>query len=282
MQLAARTNEIGPPVALRKAPEPTLTEQGARGPLPIISQDGKQAWRFYARPFDATDRQPRIAMVIAELGLSSAATEAAVQNLPGAISLAFAPYASRLDDWMAAARAAGHEALIMLPMEPGNFPSNDPGPYTLLTTLSSSENLDRLDWALSRVAGYVGVLNYGGTRFASSEESLQPVLAMLKRRGLLFIDGWATARTVSDQLASALAVPHAVGSRRIDMEASRSAIDQRLAELEKMATEQGMAIGIGGAYPVTLERVARWAMGLADRGITLAPVSALASERPSN
>ncbi|MBI1777287.1 MAG: divergent polysaccharide deacetylase family protein [Proteobacteria bacterium] len=279
MQLAARTREIGPPVVLRKAPEPALTEQGPRGPLPVVAEDGRQAWRFYGRPFDPADTRPRISIVIAELGLSSAATEAAVQSLPGAVTLAFAPYAPRLEEWMGAARAAGHEALMMLPMEPGNFPTNDPGPYTLLTSLSSNENLDRLDWVLSRTAGYVGVLNYGGTRFASSEEALQPVLAMLKRRGLLFIDGWATARTVSVQLASALGVPSALGNRQIDLEASRGAIDQRLAELEKTAREQGEAIGIGGAYPVTLERVGIWSESLADKGFALAPVSALAGEK---
>jgi polysaccharide deacetylase 2 family uncharacterized protein YibQ len=267
------------PVALRKAPEPALTEQGPRGPVPIVAEDGRQAWRFYGRPFDVGDRRPRIGIVIAELGLSSAATEAAIQNLPGAVTLAFEPYAQRLEEWMATARAAGHEALIMLPMEPGNFPSTDPGPYTLLTSLSSNENLDRLDWVLSRTAGYVGVLNYGGTRFASSEEALQPVMAMLKRRGLLFLDGWASARAVSMQLASALGVPHAQGDREIDLEASRGAIDQRLAELEKLAREQGQAIGVGGSFPVTLERVGAWAASLADRGFTLAPLSALAREK---
>ncbi len=278
-QMASRPHEIGPPVVLRKAPEPALTEQGPRGPLPIVAEDGRQAWRFYARPFDAADTKPRIGIVIAELGLSSAATEAAIQNLPGAVTLAFAPYAPRLEEWLGSARAAGHEVLMMLPMEPSNFPTNDPGPYTLLTSLSSNENLDRLDWVLSRTAGYVGVLNYGGTRFASSEEALQPVLAMLKRRGLMFLDGWTSARTVSVQLASALGVPHALGDRQIDLEASRGAIDQRLAELEKMAREQGEAIGVGGAYPVTLERVGSWAESLAERGFTLAPVSALVGEK---
>ena len=49
-----------------------------------------------------------------------------------------------------------------------------------------------------------------------------------------------------------------------------------LAELESIATEVGVAVGIGQAFPVTIERVREWATTLNGKGIVLAPVSACA------
>ena len=83
------------PGVLKPAPDPALTEPGRHGLLPRISPDGRLAWRVYARPFDTTDGRPRIAIVLGNLGISDAATETAIQQLPGGITLAFSPYAGR-------------------------------------------------------------------------------------------------------------------------------------------------------------------------------------------
>jgi polysaccharide deacetylase 2 family uncharacterized protein YibQ len=49
-------------------------------------------------------------------------------------------------------------------MEPTNYPAYDPGPQTLLTTLNTEGNLDRLLWSLSRGTGYVGVVDFRSSR----------------------------------------------------------------------------------------------------------------------
>ena len=59
--------------------------------------------------------------------------------------------------------------------------------------------------------------------------------------------------------------------------ADRTMIDARLAELEQRAKDLGSALGlVMRPTPVTVARVAAWTNGLADRGLALAPVSALA------
>jgi uncharacterized protein len=273
-------NKPGPPIQLKKAPDPALIEEGDKGPLPKISEDGRQAWKVYARPFEDGDKRPRIAIVITDLGLSSAATETAIQRLPGAVTLAFAPYGPRIPDLVEQARAAGHETLMVAPSEPPDFPRNDPGPYTLLASLSTADNLDRLETVLSRVPGYVGVLTTNQGRFFANEEALQPVLTLLRRRGLLYVDGRGAPRSVAQQLAAAVGLPRAYGNRFLDAEASRGAIDNRLAELERIARESGIAIGIGQPYPVTIERVAQWAETLEQKGLALAPITAVVDKQP--
>ena len=277
---ASRTGRFGPPVQLKKAPEPGMVEQGPKGPLPIIAEDGRQAWKVYGRPFDEGDKRPRIAIVITDLGLSAAATTAAIQQLPGAVTLAFAPYGAKVQELVEEARAAGHETLMAAPSEPPEFPRNDPGPYTLLAALSTAENLDRLEYVLSRVPGYVGVVTTTGGRFFANEEQLQPVLTLLRRRGLLYVDGRGTPKSLVQQMSAAVGLPRAYGNRFLDLEASRGAIDTRLAELERIAKETGIAIGIGHPYPVTIERVARWTESLEEKGLVLVPITATVDRQP--
>jgi len=260
---------------LLPAPDPALVETGPHGVLPIIGRDGRQAWRAYGRPFDRADKRPRIAIVITGLGPSGAATETAIDDLPGAVTLAFDPYTRRLDEWIARARAAGHEVLLGLPMEPVDYPRQDPGPYTLLTSLSPKENLERLELVLSRVSGYVGVTGLMGSRFTASQTNLIPVLDELKKRGLMFVDARASAQSVAGAVAQSMGLPHVAADDRLDAEPTRDAVDRQLQALEAVARRDGSALGIGFVYPVTLERVALWASTLEPKGIALAPASAL-------
>jgi uncharacterized protein len=256
------------------APSPELIEQGKAGPLPRIAADGRRPWRAYARPFDRSDPRPRIAIVISNLGLSGAATEAAIQDLPGAVTLAFSPYAPDLGDDIPLARSAGHEVLLSLPMEPVDA-GGEAGPQALKTSLTATQNLERLSWMLSRVAGYVGVTDTLGAHFAGSERDMRPILMEIKKRGLLFFDGNANREDVGLRLAQSLGVPVAANGRFIDTEASRDAIDGMLRAAEVEARRTGHSMAIGFPYPVTIERISLWARTLEAKGIALAPVSAM-------
>ncbi|MBO6783241.1 MAG: divergent polysaccharide deacetylase family protein [Alphaproteobacteria bacterium] len=269
------------PDALPPAPDPTLVEPSPQGPLPRIGPTGREPWRAYARPSNVGDERPKVAIILSGLGLSSAATEAAIQGLPSEVTLAFQPFADNIQQWIRLSRAAGHEVLLNLPMEPVDFPANDPGPRALFVSLSPEENQDRLRWALSRVSGYVGVVNHMGSRFTVSREAMQPILAELKARGLLFVDARSAARSVATVLASEMQVPRAINDRFLDnREVSRLTIDARLAEVEAIARETGVSIAIGQAFPVTIERIREWSDTLSGKGISLVPISAVVDRQP--
>lgn len=268
-----------PPEPVREAPvanpDPALLERLREGALPRVAEDGRAAWQTYARPFDRADRRPRIAVLIAGLGISESATETAIQRLPGAISLAFSPYGIRLAEFAAMARADGHEVLVGIPMEPVGFPLNDPGPQALLTSLPWGENNQRLTWVLSRFPGYVGATNVlgptlRGERFSASPEAMRPMLEVLRTRGLLFIE----ARPGE-------AAPQGLPGRGVDIQLDerpmRAEIEARLGDLERIARERGAALGLSGASPLALDRLAAWAAGVEARGFALAPVTALAA-----
>lgn len=261
------------------AHNPALIENSPHGLLPKAGEGGLVAWRAYAHPFDPAEQRPRIAIVINGLGLSGAATEAAIQDLPSQVTLAFTPYAARLQEWIPTARAAGHEVMLALPMEPISFPQSDPGPQTLLTSLSPVENLDRMEWALGRFTGYVGVVDLEGSRFTTSEQSLLPILQAVKERGLMYLDSKRASTSLASQVAANIDLPYSVNTRFLDSEASRAAIDRALADLERLALSTGSAVGIGHPYPVTLERLRAWLPTLSDKGLVLAPVTATVERR---
>lgn len=256
-----------------------LFEDGPGGPLPVIAADGQRPSSAYARPFEGNVDTPVIAVIVGGLGVSASLTEAAIDNLPPEITLSFVPYARDLQSWVNRARAAGHEVMIELPMEPFDYPNNDPGPHTLLADASRAENTRRLHWLLSRASGYFGVTNYLGARFAGSETALADIYGELDSRGLaIFHDG--AGRPGGASAAASRARAHvSLADRVLDADPSVRSIDARLLELEALAIQNGNALGSGFAYPVTVGALQRWAEGLDRRGYQLAPASHVATLR---
>jgi polysaccharide deacetylase 2 family uncharacterized protein YibQ len=185
--------------------------------------------------------------------------------------VAYGAYDRDVQDLVADARAAGHEVLLQIPLEPEDYPNVDPGPHTLLTTLPAAENIKRLRWLMSRYTGYVGVTNYMGAKFKANKEALAPVLEELKMRGLIYLDDGTVQNSAVDQVASTIDLDHEDADVQIDAAPS---VAKALSELELEARTRGMAIGVAKAKPETVKLIAAWAGKLEAKGIMLVPVSA--------
>ena len=265
---------------LTPAPDPALIEESPSGPLPKVGADGRTPWRVYSRPHNALETRPQIAVVVTEVGVSNSTTEEAIR-LPGPVTLAFAPYARDLSNQIEQARSAGHEVLLTLPMEPRDFPRSDPGPYALMTTLDSAANLERLNWILSRAVGYVGLANYQGSAFAADERGLRPIMTAIADRGLLYFDTREDPASAAPRVAEIAGAPAASADLIADTELTRAAILRKLNEAEVVAKAQGTAIVLIRPYPMAMSRVESWAAELGEKGIVLAPLSAVIRARAS-
>ncbi|WP_269715275.1 divergent polysaccharide deacetylase family protein [Caulobacter sp. NIBR2454] len=240
------------------------------GKLPVVAPGGRTPAEAYARPFIA-DGRPKVALVIGGLGLNAQTTRAAIEQLPAEVTLSFAPYGEGLQGWIDLARQHGHEVLLETPLEPNDYPQNDPGPYTLMTGARPEETVRKLEWLMSRATGYFGLTNYLGSRFLQSDPAVTTLTAVMKQRGLAFIDDGQAGGRGFGLRASA--------DRIIDDQLSAEAIDRQLKAIEGGAVQRGQALGSGFAYPVTINQVSRWAEGLSGRGFQLAPASAVVSKR---
>ena len=271
---------VVPDAPLKRAPARGLSERSAFGPLPKVSRSGRKPWEVYAKPVPKKvllSPRPKVAIVIGGLGLNGELTQRAIDGLPGVVTLAYAPYGRKLQRQIDAARRAGHEVMLQVPMEPWGYPAVSPGPRTLLVSAGQGTLRDNLHWFMSRAAGYTGLVSYAGQRFLSEGTVLSPVLHEAKRRGLIFLDDSGSEKSLLPSLASVIGLPAARTDLRIDAERDPLAIQAALARLEAQARRRGFAIGSGSAFPETIEALREWLASLkgAKSGVVVVPLSAI-------
>lgn len=264
-------------VQLPQAPDPRLVEKGAHGLLPRIGADGAKPSDVYARPLVSQAGragQPRIAIIVGGMGLNIAGTRQAIEQLPDEVTLGFAPYGNDLSQQVATARMGGHEVLLQLPMEPHDK-EDIPGQYALVTGVDAATNLNNLHWLLSRMVGYVGVVNFLGNKFTAREGDLLPVLRELGSRGLLYLDDGTSAQSIAVSKAQGVGAQAAKADILLDAATTPEGVDAALSRLEALARSRGSAIGFAQGLPFAIEPIARFARGLDKRGISLVPFSAV-------
>jgi uncharacterized protein len=265
--------------------DPKLVEATRHGAIPKIGPDGVRPSARYARPRDLPANKkdsPLISIVIGGLGIGATGTADAFAKLPATVTFALAPYGADLEKLAERARADQHELLLQVPMEPFDYPDNDPGPQTLLTSLTSEQNIDRLHWLMSRFQGYVGLMSYMGARFTASEQGMAPVLRDAAQRGLIYVDDGSSSRSIAGQLAGAHNLPFARTDIVLDTVPTPVEIDRALARLEMKARDSGVAVGFATAQPATIARIADWAKKVEARGIFLVPITMVAIKAKSS
>jgi polysaccharide deacetylase 2 family uncharacterized protein YibQ len=252
-----------------------LAEKSRYGVLPKVGPDGARPAEVYARPVGSLPEGAkvagRIAVVVGGLGISDTATSDAITRLPPAITLAFAPYGSDVAGRATRAREAGHEIMLQVPMEPFDYPDSDPGPHTLTTSAPRADNIEHLRWAMGRITGYVGIMNYMGAKLTADAPALTPILREVNSRGLVMLDDGSSSRSVLSSIASDGTAARA--DVVLDAVARPDAVDKALQSLEAAALSKGFALGTASALPVTLDRLEAWARKLESRGILLVPAS---------
>lgn len=256
-------------------------------PPSTIEQSGtiKEDQQPLTIPADAR-RPVYVSIILDNAGISAKMTEQAFTDLPVGIAFAFSPYAQKLDEWGKKSSLAKREMILQIPMEPFNYPKDDPGPQTLLTRLGVHANEENLKTILARVpdGSVVGYMNEMGGRFLSDPKTLLPVFSTLATKNLFFVEAPESLIPLASTTAEMAGLPYLSAAARLDKVVSADAINQQLAELEKAATDKGYAIGIIDPYPASLTAVKAWADSLDSRGIRLVPLTTIFKEksRPGN
>jgi len=154
---------------------------------------------------------------------------------------------------------------------------NNPGPRALLIGLPEPEFVRRLEWALSRFNGYVGVNNHMGSRLTRDSHAMALVMARLKSRGLLFVDSLTSNQSVAGIAARGAHVPNTKRHIFLDHIDSLKAIRQQLKIVEQLARRQGYAVAIGHPRDATIEALQSWMAGAEERGFVFVPISAISA-----
>ncbi|WP_409432094.1 divergent polysaccharide deacetylase family protein [Litorimonas sp. RW-G-Af-16] len=262
------------PTSLPPAPIPGLTQTSSFGPVPARSADGGSALTHYNRPFTQPAGKRPVSIIIGGLGINRTLTQQAIDNLPPDVTLSFAAHATGLQDWIDRARAAGHEVIIELPMESDGFDPSEPGAERALRlNVPAQNNRRNLDWLMSRAQGYWGVTNYNGEAFLRRADAAAPLLDRLSQTGVgLITDGSFQTPTLG-ALSRSVKLPYKSGFGLIDPDPNTAVIQARLSDLATMAKGGSHPVGVGFAYPETLNSVIAWVAELDQQGLVLAPAS---------
>jgi polysaccharide deacetylase 2 family uncharacterized protein YibQ len=230
-------------------------------------------WRRFARPFSVPEGKPRLGLLVTGLGIDRAVTAAAIAGLPAEVSLSFSPTAPELADWIAAARAFGHEALVDLPLQ--SKEKRDLGAFGLLIGLNEDETDRRIGAIADSAQAVFGFAGDGGDALLLDDTATAIVAREIARRGLAFIDlsGEPMSQTIPAARAAGLAA--ARSQVTLDERPSRTAITERLAAAADRAQEQGQALAVARASPLTITVLADWLRRLGDQEPVPVPASAL-------
>ena len=242
--------DVPPPVEMTPIPSPTPKPQpaaDARGRLAILLDDGGQ-----------------------KLDLVSMAAA-----LPAEVGFAILPFLPKSAETAVALHEAGHEIWLHLPMEPENYPANDPGPGAILMAMNSDDLRTTVHSAINNIPHVVGVNNHMGSKATADLKTMTWVMQELKARDMAFIDSRTTIRTVAEEAARAQGVPTNRRHVFLDNERSAAAIRTQLDEAVYRSRLEGEIIAIGHMDKVTIKVLSKELPALAKRGADLAKPSDL-------
>lgn len=281
---APKTAAPAPVAALPRSTASNKPVQLAAAPMappsfahPAAGDMNGHAWRARAVPPPANARPPYVALLIDDAGLDRKGTQRAIA-LPGPVTLSFMSYANELSEQSAAARAAGHEVMLHLPMEPLDLKRNNPGPNALYVSLDAAELQKRLAWHLDRFSDYVGVNNHMGSRFTADAARMGQVLDEINRRQVFWLDSLSGPNSAGPALARKRGLDAAERDLFLDDDRSPG-IAHEIAAMERIARSRGDVIAIGHPHGTTLAALEKWIVTARERGFTLAPVSTVLLRR---
>ena len=261
-----------------------LLERTSVGDLPKVSDDGRTSLITYARPFNDRNSLSEISIIVNNLGTSESLAEAAIKLRPE-ISLAFSPYAERMEELVVAARKAGHEVFLELPMEPDNFPVRDPGPFALRTASTLAENISQLEWVLSRAQGYTGLINFQGEAMLQDKVFVSTIMPIILQRGLMFVEKTEGSREIIPRDTINPIVQEVLeeeGHYYTHIDISITINDDEISLTEKLeraleiSRQTGRVTIAVNPFPLFLMKIALWASELPEDEFVLTPLSSKA------
>lgn len=193
-------------------------------------------------------------------------------NLP--LTYAVLPYQRHSRAIAESLSRSGYDTLLHMPMEPRKADMKALGKGALTVKMSKREIQKKMNAALSRVPGVIGVNNHMGSLFTENSEKMKAVMAFLKKEKLFFLDSATSPKSVCRKTAAASGVKCLRNNIFLDNTDSAAEIKKRLRQAGARARKKGSAIAIGHVTRKhTAEAIAEIARELKD--VELVPLSKL-------
>jgi hypothetical protein len=218
----------------------------------------------------ATHR-PLVAIIIDDLGYDK---KIAIKfsKLNAVLTFSILPHSPFQKTIAHLSREKGFDIMLHLPMEPVEYPDVNPGPGTLLTSMTPDQLTRQLENDLDAVPFIKGVNNHMGSKMTAASSQMYQIFTILKKRGLYFVDSRTTVETLCKPSARLFQIPFAQRDVFLDHVASEDFIRKQLNELVRIAQHNGYAVAIGHPHPLTYQ-VLREMLPELQKKVRLVPAS---------
>ena len=215
--------------------------------------------------------RPLVAIIIDDLGYDE---KIAIKfsNLNAVLTFSILPHSPFQKTIAHLSREKGFDIMLHLPMEPVEYPDVNPGPGTLLTSMTPDQLTRQLENDLDAVPFIKGVNNHMGSKMTAASSQMYQIFTILKKRGLYFVDSRTTVDTLCKPSARLFQIPFAQRDVFLDHVATVEFIRKQLNELVRIAQRNGYAVGIGHPHSLTYQ-VLREMLPELQKKVRLVPAS---------
>jgi polysaccharide deacetylase 2 family uncharacterized protein YibQ len=214
---------------------------------------------------------PLVAIIIDDLGYDKKIAKKFSQ-LNGGLTFSILPYSPYQKRIARLAHDSGLGIMLHLPMEPFEYPAVNPGPGTLLTTMTADQLIRQLENDLASVPYIKGVNNHMGSKMTAESGQMYQIFSILKKQNLYFIDSRTSSETVCKPSARLFQIPFAQRDVFIDHLQDPDFIRKQINELIRIAQRNGQAVGIGHPHTITYE-ILREMLPELEKKVKLVPAS---------
>jgi len=214
---------------------------------------------------------PLVAIIIDDLGYDKKIAKK-LSQLNGGITFSILPHSPFQESIARLAHDNGLGTMLHLPMEPFEYPAVNPGPGTLLTTMTPDQLIRQLEKNLAAVPHIKGVNNHMGSKMTAESGQMYQIFSILKKRNLYFIDSRTSGKTLGKPSARLFQIPFAQRDVFIDHFQDPDFIRKQINELIRIAQRNGQAVGIGHPHTITYE-ILREMMPELEKKVKLVPAS---------
>jgi hypothetical protein len=214
---------------------------------------------------------PLVAIIIDDLGYDKKIARK-LSNLNAMLTFSILPHSPFQKSIAHLSRDKGLGIMLHLPMEPVEYPDVNPGPGTLLTSMTPDQLTRQLEKDLDAVPFIRGVNNHMGSKMTAESSKMYQIFSILKKKGLYFVDSRTTAETLCKPSARLFQIPFAQRDVFLDHLMEVEFIRKQLKELVRIAQRNGYAVGIGHPHSLTYQVLHEMLPDL-QKKIRLVPVS---------
>jgi len=163
----------------------------------------------------------------------------------------------------------GYEILVHLPMEPIEFPQQNPGRGAVMAGMSRSAIRSAVENDIESVPFAVGVNNHMGSKATQIPAVMREVLSLVQSRKLFFVDSMTSPDSIAFETARAMNVPSFQRQIFLDHEMDVSHVERQFSAFRDLARKETVTLAIGHLHPVTLEVLRKRLPELVSDGIQI-------------